>query len=127
MTSKSGKRMVNLLIKIAVKEYKRDEFLESIRAYLETIRQQPGCLSCDLYQDSEDDKIYQLLSAWKTRKTLEKHFQSAEYELLLGAARVLGEGFEIETAEVAGSGNFAWAQDQIKTRKGHDFRNGIYS
>jgi quinol monooxygenase YgiN len=52
-----------------------------------------------VYQDSEDENTYRVVSEWKTRKAMEKHFPTREYELLLGAAMVLGEKFDIETAD----------------------------
>ena len=117
MTSKSGKKVVNVLIKIIIKKYKKEEFLESMHLYQDKIRRQPGCLSYDLYKDSDDENTYRLVGEWKTALALEKHFQTREYELLLGAAKVLGDTFEIETTEVLHIGNHEWARQQIGSRK----------
>jgi quinol monooxygenase YgiN len=103
------------LIKIVVKKYKKEEFIKSMRSFQTQIRKQRGCLSYNVYQDSEDENTYRLIGEWKTRQAMEKHFQTREYELLLGAARVLGEEFAIETTEVSKR-----AKKQITSRKRKD-------
>jgi hypothetical protein len=37
---------------------------------------------------------------------MEKHFQTHDFELIIGAARVLGETFEMNIAEVLETGGF---------------------
>jgi quinol monooxygenase YgiN len=108
------------LIEIVVKKYKKEEFVESINSFKTKFRKQRGCLSYHLYQDSEDENTFRIVGEWKTRQTMEKHFQTREYVLLLGAAKVLGEKFTIETAEISKSGNFDWARQQITSHKRKD-------
>ena len=117
MTSKSGKQVVNVLIKVITKKYKREEFLESVKIYQANIRKQPGCLSFDIYQDADEENIYRLLGVWESAKVLEKYFQTREFELLIGAVKVLCNTFEIETTEVLNVGNLDWARRQIRSRK----------
>lgn len=117
MPSRSSIHAVNVLIKIVVKKYKKDEFVECMHLYQAKILRQPGCLSYNLYKDLDEENTYLLVSEWKTVKAMEKHFQTQEYELILGAARVLGDTFEIETTEVLHIGNHNWAREQIRSRK----------
>ena len=100
MPSISSKPAVNVLIKIVVKKYKKEEFIECMHLYQANILRQPGCLGYDLYKDLDEENTYLLVGEWMTVQAMEKHFQTHEYELILGAARVLGETFEIETTEV---------------------------
>ena len=44
---------------------------------------------------------------------MEKHFQTRNFEVLIGAARVLGETFEMNIAEVLKTGGFKLAKEQI--------------
>jgi hypothetical protein len=76
--------------------------------------------TCHLYQDSEKKNMYSLIGEWKTEKGMEKYFHSNEYMLLLGAARVLGETFEINIIEDGETGDLELAREQIpsKQRKG---------
>ena len=105
-------------IKIKIKPYKPDEFVNSIRSFLRTIRKEKGCLDFSVYQDSEKENTYILVGEWKTRQAMEKHFQSNEFELLIGAARVLGETFSMKIAEVSKTGGFELARELITSNKG---------
>ena len=117
MTLRSSKQFVNVLIKIVVKKYKKEEFLECMHLCQAKILRQPGCLSYNVYQDLVEENTYRLVGEWETAQAMEKHFQTHEYELILGAARVLGNTFEIETTEVLHIGNLNWAREQIRSRK----------
>jgi len=103
-------------IKIEIKPYKPDEFVNSIRSFLRTIRKEKGCLDFSVYQDSEKENTYILVGEWKTRQAMEKHFQSNEFELLIGAARVLGETFSMKIAEVSKTGGFELARKLIASQ-----------
>jgi quinol monooxygenase YgiN len=63
-----------------------------------------------LYQDSEKENTYTLIGEWKTRQAMEKHFQTHDLEVLIGAARVLGETFEMKVAEIIKAGGFELAR-----------------
>jgi len=117
MTSRSGKQVVNVLIKIVVKKYKKEEFLESMHIYQAKICKQPGCLSFDIYQDADEENTYRLVGEWESAQAMEKHFKTHEFELLLGASKVLGNTFEIETTEVLHIGDLDWARRKIRSRK----------
>jgi hypothetical protein len=44
---------------------------------------------------------------------MEKHFQTIDFEVLIGATRVLGETFAMNIAEVSKTGGFELAREQI--------------
>jgi hypothetical protein len=48
---------------------------------------------------------------------MEKHFKTQNFEVLIGAARVLGETFEINIAEVQKTGGFKLIE-QIASQQG---------
>jgi quinol monooxygenase YgiN len=100
-------------LKIEIKPYKPDEFIDSMRSLLSSIRKEEGCLDFKLYQDSEKENAYILTAEWKTRKAMEKHFKTNEFEVLVGAARVLGETFAMNIAEVSKTGGIELAREQI--------------
>jgi quinol monooxygenase YgiN len=87
-------------IKIVIKPYKTDEFVESMRSFARKIRKEKGCLAYSLYRDSEKENTFSVAGEWQTRPAMEKHFKSENFEVLIGAARVLGEKFEMMMAEV---------------------------
>jgi quinol monooxygenase YgiN len=93
-------------IKIAIKQYKTDEFVESMRSFSRKIGKEKGCLGCSVYRDSEKENTYSLIGEWKTRPAMEKHFKTQDFEVMIGAARVLGATFDMMMAEVLESGGF---------------------
>ncbi len=100
-------------LKIKIKLYKSDEFIDSMYSFLSKIRKARGCLGFSVYQDSEKENEYIVVGEWKTRQALEKHFKTREFELLIGAARVLGETFEMKISEIVESGGLELARKQI--------------
>jgi quinol monooxygenase YgiN len=104
-------------IKIVIKPYKIDEFVKSTRSFARKIRKEKGCLDCSVYRDSEKENTFSVIGKWQTRQAMEKHFKTQNFELIIGAARVLGETFEMNIAEVLESGGFKLAREQIASQK----------
>jgi quinol monooxygenase YgiN len=90
-------------IKIVVKKYKIDEFVDSLRLLLSGFRKEKGCVDCCVYQDFEEEHTFCIIAKWETHEAMHKHFLTQKYEVLIGAARVLGEKFEMIVAEVVES------------------------
>ena len=104
-------------LKIEIKPSKTDEFIKSICSFSRRIRKEKGCLGISLYRDYEKENIYLVVGDWKTRQSLEKHFQAHDFELLIGASRVLGETFTLSIAEVSKTGGIELAKEQIVSRQ----------
>jgi len=104
--------------KIVVKKYKTDEFAECVRFLLPVFRKEKGCLEYSLCRDIEKENTYSVVGEWKTRKAMEKHFQTHDFEVLIGAARVLGETFEMNIAEVKEKGGYKLAMSGFKNPPG---------
>jgi len=103
-------------IKIVVKPYKTDEFVKSMRPFARKIRKQKGCLGYSVYRDSEKENTYCVVGWWKTVRAMQRHFKTQNFEVLIGAARVLGEAFEMNIAEVLKTGGFKLAREQIASQ-----------
>ena len=104
-------------IKIEIKPYKPDEFVNSMRSFSRRICKQKGCLDFSVYQDSAKENTYLVVGDWETCQAMEKHFRTHEFELLIGAARVLGETFAMNIAEVSKTGGFELAREQIAAQQ----------
>ena len=100
-------------LKIVVKAYKTDEFVKSMRSFSRKIRKENGCLDCSLYRDSEKENTFSVIGKWRTRHAMEKHFKTQNFEVLIGAARVLGETFEMNISEGLKTGGFELAREQM--------------
>jgi quinol monooxygenase YgiN len=93
-------------IKIIVKKYKIDEFVDSLRSLLSGFRIEKGCVDCCVYQDFDEEHAFCIVAEWETQEAMQQHFLTQKFEVLIGAARVLGETFEIIMAEVLESRGF---------------------
>jgi quinol monooxygenase YgiN len=111
-------------LKIVIKAYKTEEFLKSMRSFARKIRKEKGCLGCSVCRDSEKENTFIVIGKWRTRPAMEKHFKAQNFEVLIGAARVLGETFEMNIAEVLKTGGFKLAKEQIASQpRGAQRRN----
>lgn len=105
--------MIIYFFKIELKPYKVGEFVNSTQSFSHRVRKDNECLDFKLYQDSEKENSYIVIGEWKTRQAMEQHFKTQEFELLIGAAKVLGETFEMNIAEVLKTGGFELAREQM--------------
>ena len=104
-------------IKIEIKKYKTEEFVKSMHSFTHKIRKEKDCLGCNLFRDSEKENTFSVIGKWRTRPAMEKHFKTQNFEVLIGAARVLGDTFEMNIAEVLESGGFKLAKEQIAAQQ----------
>jgi quinol monooxygenase YgiN len=104
--------------KIVVKQYKADEFIESMCDLLPGFRKEKECLGYSLFRDIEKENTYSVVGEWKTHKGMEKHFQTKNFEVFIGAAKVLGDAFEMNITEVKQKGGYKLAMSGFKTSSG---------
>ena len=100
-------------LKIEIKPSKADEFIDSMSSLLRSIRKEKGCLDLSVYRNSERENTFIVVGEWKTQQAMDKHFKTHDFEVLIGAARVLGETFEMKIAEVSKTGGLELAREQI--------------
>jgi quinol monooxygenase YgiN len=84
-----------------------------MHSFSRKIRKEEGCLGYSVYRDFEKENTFSVIGDWKTRQAMEKHFQTRDFEVLIGAARVLGETFEMNIAEVLKTGDFKVSSDRF--------------
>ena len=109
--------MLTYQLKIEIKPYKTDEFVKSMCSLSSKIRKEKGCIGFNLYRDSERDNTYIVVGEWNTRQAMEKHFKTHDFEVLIGAARVLGETFSMNIAEVSRTGGIELAKEKIASQQ----------
>ena len=104
------------VMKIVIKPYKTDEFESELYAISQNVRKAKGCLVYSVYRDTEKKNTFMVVGEWQTRQAREKHFKTHDYAVLIGAARVLSENFEMDIAEVTKSGSLELAREQIASQ-----------
>jgi quinol monooxygenase YgiN len=63
---------------------KRKEVFQTLLSMIEVLRQEKGCLSCQVFQDIEDENGFSVVQKWETREDLEHHMRSDRFSVLLG-------------------------------------------
>jgi quinol monooxygenase YgiN len=105
-------------LKLVVAEKRIDEFIDSLRYISSGIREEEGCLAFSLYKDLQKKDAYHVLGEWKTRQAMEAHFKRKNFSVLIGAARVLGEDFEMSIDKTLEKGSYPLAQKKISLQPG---------
>jgi quinol monooxygenase YgiN len=103
-------------LEIVIKENKVGEFVESLHSLARGFRKEKGCLDFVLWQHTENKNTFSVVGDWKTRQTMEDHFKEKNFEVMLGAAKVLGDRFEITTGEATEKGDFQMAREKVSLR-----------
>jgi quinol monooxygenase YgiN len=75
--------MILASIRMAIPVQKRGEALKILRSVAELCRDDPGCLSCYIYRDLQDNKVLVLEEVWRAKEDLDLHIRSDEYRNLL--------------------------------------------
>ena len=70
-----------------------------------------------MFRDSKKENTYCLVGEWQTRQAMEKHFHIRDFEVLIGAARVLGEKFAMNICNVSKTGGFELALELIASQQ----------
>lgn len=64
---------MKLVSKRIVKEGKIQEVINLFKELADKSRQEPGCLSYELYQDQKDPRVMAIIEEWETLEILELH------------------------------------------------------
>jgi quinol monooxygenase YgiN len=72
-----------------------------------------GCLSYGVYREIEEESTFCLVGEFATHEAMETHFQTRDFEVLVGAAGVLGKAFKMMVTEVLAKGGSDLAKSKI--------------
>jgi quinol monooxygenase YgiN len=81
--------MIAAIITMTVPNEKRKEILQTLRAILDPIRREQGCIRCTCSVDVEDECALLFEEEWNTRDDLVLHLRSEYFGVLDGAMRML--------------------------------------
>ena len=93
--------MITASLKINVPAEKHRDALQTVRSILGWTRAQPGCISMEFYQDTNDPDSMILLEEWKDWNSLERHIRSESYRNILELMELSSEQPEIKLSTVA--------------------------
>ena len=75
--------MILVTLRIQAPVARRTEMFKSLSALVQPTQVEPGCLSCHLYQDTDDTNVLVLWEEWEDHDSLERHLRSEEYRRVL--------------------------------------------
>jgi len=95
--------MIHATIRMKMPVQKVREAVEILRSVAERTRVQPGCISCRIYHEAEEDNVIMLDELWRTREEHERHLRSSEYRNVLLVVEMAHEKPEIKFSEYSDS------------------------
>ncbi len=75
--------MIHSTIRMMIPPKKHDEALKVLRSISGQCRNHPGCVSCRIYWDLEEENVLLFEEIWRNEEDLLRHIRSKEYLNLL--------------------------------------------
>jgi len=75
--------MIQATITMAIPPQKSGEALRIFKSFTEQCRDEPGCISCHIYEDLQEKNVFMLKEVWRSEGDLYLHLRSEEYRNLL--------------------------------------------
>jgi quinol monooxygenase YgiN len=95
--------MIHATIRMKMPGQKAKEAMEILRSVAERTRVEPGCISCRIYRDDQEEHAILIEEFWRSQEELERHLRSAEYRNVLLVVEMAHEKPEISFCEFSGS------------------------
>ena len=95
--------MILANIRLILPPQKRGEALKILRSTAEQCKVWPGCISCRVYGDLQEDNVLLLEGMWRSEEELEGHLRSDEYRNVLVAMEMALKQPEIRFDTISGS------------------------
>ena len=75
--------MIQSAIRMLIPSKKSGEVLKIVGSVVELCRDDPGCLSCHIYRDLQEENVFMLEQVWRSEEDLTLHLRTDEYRNLL--------------------------------------------
>ena len=108
--------MAHYQIRTVIREEKTDEFLRALRSLWFDFLKEDGCKSYRVYREFEKEQNFCLVGEFQNHEVMDDHFKGENFEVLLGAAGVLGSSFKISISKISESGGPELAKSKLKPR-----------
>lgn len=84
--------MIKVVSKGLVKKDKLEQALVLYAELVEKTRLENGCISYELFQDTENPHILTMIESWESKACLESHFKTEHFVRLVPELKMLREG-----------------------------------
>jgi len=75
--------MIHATIRMTLPAQKTQEALEILSSVTERTKVKPGCISCRIYHDTQEEHVIMIEEVWGSQEELERHLRSTEYRNVL--------------------------------------------
>jgi len=86
-------------LRMSVPREKKDDILRTLRMVTGPTRAHLNCISCQIYQDLEDENYVPFVQKWESWKALDKYIRSDEYKKILAVMELASEPPDIKFVE----------------------------
>ncbi|MBW6521784.1 MAG: antibiotic biosynthesis monooxygenase [Desulfoarculaceae bacterium] len=80
---------------------KQKEVLQTLLSLVEQPAKENGCLNYGVFNDVEDQNVFNVISEWENREHLDRHINSNRFSVLLGTKSLLCEPLKIQILTTA--------------------------
>lgn len=77
--------MIIVNAKFQVKEGCKEKFISKTQDLIKSSRPENGCISYDLYANTEDDNTLMMLEKWENQHALDDHMETEHFKALESA------------------------------------------
>lgn len=81
--------MIRVLINFTAHSGNEIELEQAIEGLVANIKQEDGCLGCEIYQKITDPKEFLMVETWESAANIRNHAASKNMAVLAGAAKIL--------------------------------------
>jgi len=100
-------------MKIAVEAENGEEFVKALRSIWFKFLKEEGCENYDVAKDIEDENTFFLVGEFDSQEAMSNHFQSKDFEVLLGSFTVLGKDTKMVITDVLEKGGYELAKSKL--------------
>ena len=81
--------MITICINLTARHGKKSELEHAIRALVDKIDKEAGCIECRMYKDFEQKNEFVIMERWNDERMAMKHLESESLAVLSGASSLL--------------------------------------
>jgi quinol monooxygenase YgiN len=109
--------MIHATIRMKMPVQKVREAVDILGSVAERTRIQPGCTSCQIYHDAQEENVIMIDEIWRSQEEHERHLRSAEYRKVLLVVEMANEKPEIRFHEIVRSSGLETVEKAVSTTK----------
>ena len=104
-------------ITVEIQNNNIDEFVRSLHSLWFKFLKEEECLNYCVCRELEKENTFCLVGEFATHEAMENHFQTRDFEVLVGATSVLGKAFKMMITDILAKGGRDLAQSKLASQE----------